>query len=66
MGIHRPLLVSESIIRLARDFTDASFRFPTMIENVGFYGSAGICTALMVGASMVSTVLLQWKGRSWR
>ncbi|EKG18724.1 Major facilitator superfamily [Macrophomina phaseolina MS6] len=42
------------------------FWFPTMIEKVGFYGSAGITTALMGGVSMMPTVLLQWKGRSWR
>ncbi|GME26032.1 Major facilitator superfamily [Neofusicoccum parvum] len=42
------------------------FWFPTMIANVGFYGSAGITTALMVGVSMIPTAFLQWKGPSWR
>lgn len=42
------------------------FWFPTMIQNVGFYGSAGITTALMVGVSMIPTFFLQWKGHTWR
>ncbi|OJD29041.1 mfs multidrug transporter [Diplodia corticola] len=42
------------------------FWFPDMLENVGLYGSAGICTALIVGISMIPTVFLQWKGHSWR
>lgn len=37
-----------------------------MIQNVGFYGSAGITTALMVGVSMIPTFFLQWKGHTWR
>lgn len=41
------------------------FWFPPMIAQVGLNGSAGIVTALMVGASVVTTMLLQWKGASW-
>ncbi|KAI1614676.1 major facilitator superfamily domain-containing protein [Exophiala viscosa] len=42
------------------------FWFPPMIQNVGLYGSAGIVTALIVIGSIMPTVLLQWKGRSFR
>lgn len=41
-------------------------RFPQMFENVGFYGSTGIATALTVGVSVIPTILLQWKGCTWR
>nr|KAK5448248.1 hypothetical protein LTR18_001336 [Exophiala xenobiotica] len=42
------------------------FWFPPMIENVGLYGSAGIVTALIVVGSIIPSVFLQWKGRSFR
>jgi hypothetical protein len=34
-----------------------------MIESIGLDGSAGITTALMVGASVLPTIVLQWRGR---
>jgi hypothetical protein len=37
-----------------------------MIENVGLYASAGIVTALIVVGSIIPSVFLQWKGRSFR
>jgi hypothetical protein len=37
-----------------------------MFENVGIAASAGVCVALMVGASVLPTIALQWKGRSLR
>ncbi|KAL1981948.1 hypothetical protein VTN96DRAFT_2012 [Rasamsonia emersonii] len=42
------------------------FWFPQMFENVGFYGSTGIATALTVRVSVIPTILLQWKGCTWR
>lgn len=42
------------------------FWFPPMLANVGFVGSTGIATALIVGGSLLPTLLLQWKGRAWR
>jgi hypothetical protein len=37
--------------------------FPPMIESVGLSGSAGITTGLMVGASVLPTLVLQLGGR---
>lgn len=37
-----------------------------MFENVGFYGGAGIATALLVVVSVVPTMILQWRGYGWR
>ncbi|KAL2868717.1 putative MFS transporter [Aspergillus lucknowensis] len=42
------------------------FWFPDMFEHVGVAASAGVCVALMVGASVFPTIFLQWKGRSFR
>lgn len=42
------------------------FWFPYMFADVGLPASAGIGTALMVAVSIIPTVLLQWKGYSWR
>lgn len=36
-----------------------------MIENIGYNLSTAVSTAMMVGASVLPTMLLQWKGRSW-
>jgi hypothetical protein len=36
-----------------------------MFTNVGLYGSAGIAAGLMVGVSILPTILLQWKGKNW-
>ncbi|KAI0140457.1 MFS general substrate transporter [Xylariaceae sp. FL1272] len=41
------------------------FWFPDLLKNVGLVGSIGVTTALMVGASVVPTALLQWKGKMW-
>ncbi|CAJ2504346.1 Uu.00g117400.m01.CDS01 [Anthostomella pinea] len=38
------------------------FWFTDMILNTGYGASAGIATAMMVGVSVVPTVLLQWRG----
>ncbi|OJI96868.1 hypothetical protein ASPVEDRAFT_258295 [Aspergillus versicolor CBS 583.65] len=42
------------------------FWFPDMLESVGFYGSNGIIIALLVGGSVIPTLLLQWQGHRWR
>jgi hypothetical protein len=36
-----------------------------MIENIGFAKSTAVSTAMIVGVSIVPTVLLQWKGGHW-
>lgn len=41
-------------------------RFPAMFEEVGVAESAGVCVALMVGVSVLPTMVLQWKGHSFR
>jgi MFS family permease len=42
------------------------FWFPQMVLEAGFRPSAGIATAMLVGASLIPMVIMQWKGRSWR
>ncbi|KAF4965953.1 hypothetical protein FSARC_6292 [Fusarium sarcochroum] len=42
------------------------FWIPEMIRNTGFYASSGIITALLVGTSMLPTMLLQARGQKWR
>ncbi|KAL1984502.1 hypothetical protein VTN96DRAFT_9101 [Rasamsonia emersonii] len=42
------------------------FWFPDMFTNVGVANSAGVATALMVGVSVIPTLLLQWRGPTWR
>ncbi|EED14412.1 MFS multidrug transporter, putative [Talaromyces stipitatus ATCC 10500] len=42
------------------------FWFPDMFANVGVANSAGVAAALMVGASLLPTMLLQWRGHTWR
>jgi hypothetical protein len=41
-------------------------RFPDMFTNVGVAKSAGVTTALLIGASVIPTALLQWRGQIWR
>lgn len=36
-----------------------------MFDDVGIANSAGVCTALMVGVSIIPTIFIQLKGRSW-
>jgi hypothetical protein len=42
------------------------FWFPPLIANVGLVATTGVATALIVGMSVLPTVLLQWKGGVWR
>ncbi|KAL4797418.1 major facilitator superfamily domain-containing protein [Aspergillus venezuelensis] len=42
------------------------FWFPVMFEDIGLSASAGVGVALMVGVSVLPTIALQWKGRSFR
>ncbi|RMJ27490.1 hypothetical protein PHISP_01619 [Aspergillus sp. HF37] len=42
------------------------FWFPQMFENVGWGGGAGIAVGLMVAASVLPTMVLQWRGSGWR
>jgi hypothetical protein len=37
-----------------------------MFEIVGWAGGAGIVVALIVGVSIIPTILLQWQGAAWR
>lgn len=37
-----------------------------MIENIGYARSTAVSTAMIVGVSILPTVLLQWRGRLWR
>lgn len=37
-----------------------------MFETVGWGGGAGIAVALMVGVSVIPTIVLQWRGPNWR
>jgi hypothetical protein len=41
-------------------------RFPDMFSEVGLRASAGIVAILVVVVSIIPTILLQWKGKSWR
>lgn len=41
-------------------------RFPSMFASVGVAASSGIGAGLMVGVSVIPTLLVHWKGRSWR
>lgn len=43
-----------------------SVRFPAMFENVGVAASAGVVVALMVGVSIFPTMLVHWRGPSFR
>ncbi|KAH1592197.1 hypothetical protein KXX69_007156 [Aspergillus fumigatus] len=42
------------------------FWFPAMFENVGVAASAGVGCALIVGASVVPTIIVHWQGKKWR
>ncbi|KAJ4298216.1 hypothetical protein N0V90_006115 [Kalmusia sp. IMI 367209] len=42
------------------------FWFPQMFEHVGIANSAGVVVALVVGVSLVPTMILQWRGKSFR
>ena len=37
-----------------------------MFTSVGLSNSAGIVTVLVVGVSVIPTLLLQWQGQAWR
>lgn len=45
---------------------EGPFWFPQLFENVGLPGSAGVCAALIIGVSLVPTIVLQWRGGHWR
>lgn len=36
-----------------------------MFESVGIAASAGVAAALIMGASFLPTVYLQWQGKRW-
>ncbi|KIM94313.1 hypothetical protein OIDMADRAFT_45739 [Oidiodendron maius Zn] len=42
------------------------FWFPSMFTSVGLSNSAGIVAALIVGISVIPTLLLRWRGQTWR
>jgi hypothetical protein len=37
-----------------------------MFDNVGIANSAGVATAMIVVASVLPTLFLQWRGETWR
>jgi hypothetical protein len=37
-----------------------------MFDNVGVAKSAGVAAALLVGVSLLPTMVLQWRGSTWR
>jgi hypothetical protein len=37
-----------------------------MFANAGWAGGAGIATGLMVGVSLIPTIVVQWRGPKWR
>jgi len=41
-------------------------RFPDMFTSVGVAASAGVAAALIVGVSILPTMLIQWRGQRWR
>ena len=41
-------------------------RFPQLIEAIGLSGTAGVAVGMIVGVSVVLTVLLQWQSGAWR
>ncbi|KAI9038372.1 putative MFS transporter [Aspergillus affinis] len=42
------------------------FWFPPMFESVGIAASSGVGCALIVGVSVIPTIILHWRGRAWR
>ncbi|KAH7409011.1 major facilitator superfamily domain-containing protein [Cadophora sp. MPI-SDFR-AT-0126] len=42
------------------------FWFPSMFTSVGVAASDGVATALVVGVSIIPTMLVQWRGSRWR
>lgn len=42
------------------------FWFPQMFEHVGVANSAGVAVAMLVGVSLVPTMILQWRGSLFR
>ncbi|KAH8747845.1 hypothetical protein F5882DRAFT_471101 [Hyaloscypha sp. PMI_1271] len=42
------------------------FWFPDMFTSVGVAASAAVTAALIVGVSILPTMLLQWRGQLWR
>jgi hypothetical protein len=42
------------------------FWFPQMFEHVGIANSAGVAVAMLVGVSLVPTMILQWRGKLFR
>lgn len=37
-----------------------------MFETVGVAASSGVCCALIVGVSVIPTIILHFMGRAWR
>lgn len=46
-------------------YTHPIFRFPQMLEKVGFYASNGIIIVLIVVGSVIPTMVVQWQGHKW-
>jgi hypothetical protein len=52
--------------RKRKSLIKVQLRFPEMIEAVGLSKSIAVSTALILVVSILPTILLQWKGDSWR
>ena len=46
-------------------YTHPIFRFPQILEKVGFYASNVIIIALIVVGSVIPTMIVQWQGHKW-
>lgn len=51
--------------RLIMGYAELWNRFPQLFETVGWGGGAGVAIALMVGVSVIPTVILQFRGSKW-
>ena len=70
MGVYWPLLVSLHLSPVISDLlyirdTNEQHRFPTLIEEIGLSKSTAIFTAMIIGVSILPTMLVQWKGERW-
>jgi hypothetical protein len=54
------------IWELIEFLTDRFYRFPKMFTSVGVTAGAAVVAALIVGVSILLTMLLQWRGQLWR
>jgi hypothetical protein len=58
--------VFDVLWELIEFLADSFYRFPDMFTSVGVAASAAVAAALIVGVSILPTMLLQWRGQLWR